>query len=34
MITLMNPPTQKEMEAKCGVSPGTVNRVIAKFLKA
>jgi len=34
MITLMNPPTQREMEAKCGMSLGTVNTVIAKFLKA
>lgn len=34
MITLVNPPTQREMAAKYGVSLGTVNRVIAKIIKA
>ena len=34
MIELVNPPTQKEMAVKCGVSPSTVKRIIAKILKA
>ena len=34
MIGMVNPPTQREMAHKCGVSLGTVNRVIAKYLKA
>ena len=29
----MDPPTLIEMTSKCGVSLGTVNRVIAKILK-
>ena len=34
MIKLVNPPTQREMAAKFGVSLGTENRIIAKILKA
>ena len=34
MIKLVNPPTQREMAAKSEVSLGTVNRIIAKILKA
>ena len=33
-IKKVNPPTQKEMAAKCGVSVGTVNRIIHSILKA
>ena len=33
-IKMVNPPTQRAMANKCGVSLGTVNRVIAKTLKS
>ena len=34
MIKLVNPQTQREMTPKCGVSLGTENRIISKYLKA
>lgn len=34
MIAKANPPTQREMASHCGVSLGTVNRIIKKILNA
>lgn len=34
MVKLAHPPTQRELAANCGVSLGSVNKIISGFLKA